>query len=210
MLPILHLNGYKIANPTVLARIPREELEELFVGYGYKPHFVEGDDPAPMHQLMAATLDAVLDGDRTRSRRAARERRRRDRPRWPMIILRSPEGLDRAEEGGRPQDRRLPGASHQVPFGDMDKPEHVKLLEDWMRSYRPEELFDDDGRAAARDRGARAEGDAAHERQPARQWRSAAARPRTAGFRRLRGRRRRIRAASTPRRRGSWARSCAT
>jgi xylulose-5-phosphate/fructose-6-phosphate phosphoketolase len=144
VLPILHLNGYKIANPTILARIPRNALEELFVGYGYKPHFVEGDDPAKMHQLMAATLDTVLD-EIVVIQNEARSGRLHPCPQWPMIILRSPKGwtgpkyVDGLKTEGY-------WRSHQVPFGDMDKPEHVKLLDEWMRSYRPQELFDGDGR----------------------------------------------------------------
>jgi xylulose-5-phosphate/fructose-6-phosphate phosphoketolase len=144
VLPILHLNGYKIANPTILARIPRNALEELFVGYGYKPHFVEGDDPAKMHQLMAETLDTVLD-EIAVIQNEARGGRLQPCPQWPMIILRSPKGwtgpkyVDGLKTEGY-------WRSHQVPFGDMDKPEHVKLLEEWMRSYRPQELFDSDGR----------------------------------------------------------------
>jgi xylulose-5-phosphate/fructose-6-phosphate phosphoketolase len=144
VLPILHLNGYKIANPTILARIPRNALEELFVGYGYKPHFVEGDDPAKMHRLMAATLDTALD-EIAAIQKAARGGRLVPCPRWPMIILRSPKGwtgpkyVDGLKTEGY-------WRSHQVPFGDMDKPEHVKLLEEWMHSYRPQELFDGDGR----------------------------------------------------------------
>jgi xylulose-5-phosphate/fructose-6-phosphate phosphoketolase len=144
VLPILHLNGYKIANPTILARIPRDKLEKLFVGYGYKPHFVEGDDPTTMHQLMAATLDTVL-SEIASIQRAARNGSPVLCPQWPMIILRSPKGWT----GPKTVDgRKIEGTwrSHQVPFGDMDKPEHVKLLEEWMRSYRPQELFDDDGR----------------------------------------------------------------
>jgi xylulose-5-phosphate/fructose-6-phosphate phosphoketolase len=144
VLPILHLNGYKIANPTILARIPPNALEELFVGYGYKPHFVEGDDPAKMHQLMAATLDTVLD-EIAAIQAEARDGRPTPCPRWPMIILRSPKGwtgpkyVDGLKTEGY-------WRSHQVPFGHMEKPEHVKLLDEWMRSYRPQELFDDDGR----------------------------------------------------------------
>src|ERR1700730_4836604 len=106
VLPILHLNGYKIANPTILARIPREQLENLFLGYGYKPHFVEGDDPATMHELMAATLDAVLE-EIASIQKVARAGEDIVCPQWPMIILRSPQRLDRAEDRGRTQDRRL-------------------------------------------------------------------------------------------------------
>jgi xylulose-5-phosphate/fructose-6-phosphate phosphoketolase len=143
VLPILHLNGYKIANPTILARIPRDQLEKLFVGYGYKPHFVEGDDPMPMHRQMAATLDTVL-SEIAAIQKAARSGNPVICPQWPMIILRSPKGWT----GPKIVDGlKIEGTwrSHQVPFGDMDKPEHVKLLDEWMRSYRPEELFDRDG-----------------------------------------------------------------
>ena len=144
VLPILHLNGYKIANPTILARIPRDALEKLFLGYGYKPHFVEGDDPSKMHQLMAATLDRVLD-EIAAIQTAARNGKLVPCPQWPMIILRSPKGWT----GPKYVDGlKIEGTwrSHQVPFGDMERPEHVKLLEEWMRSYRPQELFDGDGR----------------------------------------------------------------
>jgi xylulose-5-phosphate/fructose-6-phosphate phosphoketolase len=144
VLPILHLNGYKIANPTILARIPHEQLEALFVGYGYQPHFVEGDDPARMHQLMAATLDRVLD-EIAAVQKAARAGEKLVCPRWPMIVLRSPKGWT----GPKFVDGlKIEGTwrAHQVPFGDMEKPEHVKLLDDWMKSYRPHELFGDDGR----------------------------------------------------------------
>jgi xylulose-5-phosphate/fructose-6-phosphate phosphoketolase len=144
VLPILHLNGYKIAGPTVLARIPHDELESLFVGYGYRPYFVEGDDPATMHRQMAATLDAVVAGIK-KIQRAARTKGFTKRPRWPMIVLRSPKGWT----GPKVVDGK--GAegtfrSHQVPMGDMSRPDHVKLLEQWMKSYRPEELFDRTGR----------------------------------------------------------------
>jgi xylulose-5-phosphate/fructose-6-phosphate phosphoketolase len=143
VLPILHLNGYKIAGPTVLARIPRDELEELFRGYGYTPHFVEGDDPIRMHQRMAATLDVVV-ADIRRIQRAARTKGFKARPRWPMIILRSPKGWT----GPKTVDgKRTEGTfrSHQVPMRDMSHPGHVKVLEKWMKSYRPQELFDQAG-----------------------------------------------------------------
>ena len=118
MLPILHLNGYKIANPTVLARIPHEELRALLEGYGYEPLFVEGDDPAAMHQLMAATLDDGARRDRARSRRRARDGRRRERPRWPMIVLRTPKGWTGPKEvDGKPAEGTL--RSHQVPLADL-------------------------------------------------------------------------------------------
>jgi xylulose-5-phosphate/fructose-6-phosphate phosphoketolase len=144
VLPILHLNGYKIAGPTVLARIPREELEALFRGYGYEPYFVEGDDPEKMHQLMAATMDSVL-AEIRRIQQAARARGFKERPRWPMIILRSPKGWT----GPKTVDgKQVEGTfrAHQVPMGDMSHPGHVKILEKWMKSYRPQELFDKSGK----------------------------------------------------------------
>ncbi len=144
VLPILHLNGYKIAGPTVLARIPHEELEALFRGYGYVPHFVEGDDPDTMHQRMASTLDTVM-AEIERIQRDARTHGFKERPRWPMIILRSPKGWT----GPKLVDGKATEGtfrSHQVPMGDMSHPGHVKILEDWMRSYRPDDLFDAAGR----------------------------------------------------------------
>ena len=144
VLPILHLNGYKIANPTVLARISEEELDQLFHGYGYTPYVVEGSDPEEMHELMAATLETVL-GDIQRIKMEARNGFR-ERPRWPMIILRTPKGWTCPKEidGQRTEDY---WRSHQVPMGEMHtNPEHVRILEGWMKSYRPEELFDGDGR----------------------------------------------------------------
>jgi len=144
VLPILHLNGYKIAGPTVLARLPHEELEALFYGYGYKPLFVEGDNPAEMHQRMAAALDLCVTEIRS-IQSGARAAGFRKRPMWPMIILRSPKGWTCPKSiDGKPTEGTF--RSHQVPMGEMDKPGHVKVLEDWMRSYRPEELFDEQGR----------------------------------------------------------------
>jgi xylulose-5-phosphate/fructose-6-phosphate phosphoketolase len=145
VLPILHLNGYKIANPTVLARIPREELESLFVGYGYKPYFVEGSDPETMHQLMATTLDTVI-GEIKTIQHDARNGGVDQHARWPMIILRSPKGWTGPKEV---DGKKTEGywRSHQVPFAEMaSRPGHVKLLEHWMKSYKPEELFDAEGR----------------------------------------------------------------
>jgi xylulose-5-phosphate/fructose-6-phosphate phosphoketolase len=148
VLPILHLNGYKIANPTVLARIPHAELEALLVGYGYEPHFVEGSEPATMHAGMAATLDAVIAKIRA-IQRAARSGDGNgatiERPRWPMIVLRSPKGWTGPKEvDGKPTEGNW--RSHQVPFSDVARnPEHLRLLEDWLKSYRPEELFDEHG-----------------------------------------------------------------
>jgi xylulose-5-phosphate/fructose-6-phosphate phosphoketolase len=145
VLPILHLNGYKIANPTVLARISHEELESLFVGYGYKPHFVEGSDPEKMHQTMAATLDTVM-AEIQAIQHDARTNGTTTRPQWPMIILRTPKGWTGPKEvdGLKTEDF---WRSHQVPFADMsEKSGHIELLENWMKSYKPEELFDDTGK----------------------------------------------------------------
>jgi xylulose-5-phosphate/fructose-6-phosphate phosphoketolase len=148
VLPILHLNGYKIANPCVLARISKEELEQLFCGYGYAPIFVEGHEPAKMHQLMAGALDRALN-EIKRIQTAARQKGVTERPRWPMIILRSPKGwtCPKMIDGKRAEDS---WRSHQVPMGEMhEKPGHIKILEQWMKSYRPKELFDDNGRFKA-------------------------------------------------------------
>lgn len=147
VLPILHLNGYKIASPTVLARIPNDELEALFYGYGYTPYFVEGDDPKQMHQLMAATLDKALEQIR-HIQNDAREHGVHLRPRWPMIILRSPKGWT----GPKSVDgKKTEGTfrSHQVPMGDMDQEDHIEILNKWLQSYRPDELFDDSGKLKA-------------------------------------------------------------
>jgi xylulose-5-phosphate/fructose-6-phosphate phosphoketolase len=145
VLPILHLNGYKIANPTVLSRISHEELESLFVGYGYKPYFVEGHDPADVHQQMAATLDTIIPEIQS-IQREARVHGFTERPQWPLIIMRTPKGWTGPQEvdGKKTEDY---WRSHQVPFGNISKqPEHLKLLEDWMKSYKPEELFDSNGK----------------------------------------------------------------
>ncbi|MDP9131251.1 MAG: phosphoketolase family protein, partial [Candidatus Binatota bacterium] len=144
VLPILHLNGYKIAGPTVLARIPHDELEALFHGYGYTPYFVEGDDPIRMHQLMADTLDVVV-ADIRRIQGDARTNGFTLRPRWPMIILRSPKGWTGPKMvDGKPSEGTY--RSHQVPMGDMSHPGHVKILQKWLKSYRPQELFDPAGK----------------------------------------------------------------
>jgi xylulose-5-phosphate/fructose-6-phosphate phosphoketolase len=144
VLPVLHLNGYKIANPTVLARIPEEELRALLEGYGYAPRFVEGSEPAQMHQLMAATLDEVLDEIAAIQRRA-REDHDMTRPRWPMIVLRTPKGWTGPKEvDGLPAEGSF--RSHQVPLDAVrTNPEHRAALEAWLRSYRPQELFDESG-----------------------------------------------------------------
>jgi xylulose-5-phosphate/fructose-6-phosphate phosphoketolase len=143
VLPILHLNGYKIANPCYLARIPKEELTKLLEGYGYKPYFVEGDDPGRMHALMADTMEQVV-SDIQRIWKDAREKGHIARPAWPMIVLKTPKGWTCPREI---DDKLCEGywRSHQVPMGDMDKPEHIAVLEKWMKSYRPEELFDASG-----------------------------------------------------------------
>ncbi len=144
VLPILHLNGYKIANPTILARIPRAELESLLVGYGWQPHFVSGDDPSKMHQQMAATLDRVLD-DIAAIKQRARDSEKIFRPRWPMIVLQSPKGWT----GPRVVDgTQIEGTwrAHQVPLAGLaTNPAHLRMLEEWLRSYRPAELFDAEG-----------------------------------------------------------------
>jgi xylulose-5-phosphate/fructose-6-phosphate phosphoketolase len=145
VLPILHLNGYKIAGPTVLARISHEELDQLFRGYGYTPYFVEGDDPAEMHQLMAATLDRVVEAIR-QIQSEARSSGFKQRPAWPMIILRSPKGWTgpQAVDGLKTEGT---WRSHQVPLANLaENPEHLRMLEQWMKHYRPEELFDARGR----------------------------------------------------------------
>jgi xylulose-5-phosphate/fructose-6-phosphate phosphoketolase len=145
VLPILHLNGYKIANPTVLARITQEEIEALFRGYGYTTHFLEGDDPMSMHERMAATLESMLAEIRVIQKRA-REEENSERPRWPMLILRTPKGWT----GPKVVDgKQVEGTwrSHQVPFAELhEKPDHLKVLEDWMKSYRPDQLFDEEGK----------------------------------------------------------------
>ena len=145
VLPILHLNGYKINNPTILARISHEELEDLFKGYGYTPHFVEGSDPEEMHQKMAVTLeDCVLEIRRIQQK--ARTSGKPERPRWPMIVFRSPKGWTGPKEV---DGHKVEGfwRSHQVPLsGIHENPAHLKQLEKWLRSYKPEELFDKSGR----------------------------------------------------------------
>ena len=149
VLPVLHLNGYKIANPTILSRISHEELESLFVGYGYDPYFVEGSDPDTMHQAMAATLDHCVQEIRRIQQEARANASGVKRPRWPMIVLRSPKGWTGPSEV---DGHKVEGfwRSHQVPLAGMhEKPAHLKQLEEWLRSYRPEELFDESGRLVA-------------------------------------------------------------
>ena len=145
VLPILHLNGYKIANPTILARISHEELDQLLRGYGWTPYFVEGDEPEKMHQLMAATLEKAI-GDIRQIQSNARDKNDTTRPLWPMIVLKSPKGWTGPKiVDGLPVEGTF--RSHQVPLAAVrENPEHLKMLERWMRSYKPEELFDENGR----------------------------------------------------------------
>ncbi len=147
VLPILHLNGYKIANPTVLARIPETELLDLFRGYGYEPIIVKGSDPDVVHQAMAKAMDECFDKIAEIQKRA-RSENTAERPTWPMIIMRTPKGWTGPKEV---DGQRCEGywRSHQVPLTDLEKPGHLKILEDWMRSYKPETLFDENGRLHA-------------------------------------------------------------
>jgi xylulose-5-phosphate/fructose-6-phosphate phosphoketolase len=143
VLPILHLNGYKIANPTVLARIPEAELRQLLEGYGYAPYIIAGDQPMDMHQRMAALLELVLD-EIEEIQRNARRRGKATRPRWPMIVLRTPKGWTGPREvDGLPVEGTW--RAHQVPVDNMSKPEHLRILDDWLHSYQPDTLFNQDG-----------------------------------------------------------------
>lgn len=144
VLPILHLNGYKIANPTVLGRLSDAHLTELFSGYGYKPYFVEGHEPERMHQLMAATLDSIVTEIQAIQQKARAGQADRG-PIWPMIILRSPKGWTGPKMvDGKPVEGTW--RAHQVPVTDLSKPGHLKILEDWMKGYQPKELFDEQGK----------------------------------------------------------------
>jgi xylulose-5-phosphate/fructose-6-phosphate phosphoketolase len=144
VLPILHLNGYKIANPTILARIPHAELEDLMRGYGYEPFTLEGDDPLSMHQKAAALFDTMFDRIAA-IQKAARVDGNTEMPRWPMLILRTPKGWTGPKfVDGKPVENTW--RAHQVPFAELrEKPDHLRLLEEWMRSYKPEDLFDEHG-----------------------------------------------------------------
>jgi xylulose-5-phosphate/fructose-6-phosphate phosphoketolase len=147
VLPILHLNGYKIANPTVLARITHEELEQFFRGCGWTPIFVEGHEPGPMHERMAEALDQAV-REIQHIQRQAREQEHTSRPRWPMIVLNSPKGWTGPKQvDGEPCEGNF--RSHQVPLHPADHPGHLQMLDDWLRSYRPQELFDEQGRLKA-------------------------------------------------------------
>lgn len=146
VLPILHLNGYKISNPTIMARISRQELKQFFIGCGYNPYFVEGSDPATMHRLMAKTLDVVIKEIKDIQVKARRNKKTVTRPRWPVIILNTPKGWTgpKSIDGLKTEGF---WRSHQVPFAEMaEKPSHVKALDTWMKSYKAEELFDRNGR----------------------------------------------------------------
>ena len=188
VLPILHLNGYKIANPTILARIAATRSSKPLRGYGYKPYFVEGDEPATMHQLMAATLDKVI-GEIARSSARPAPTAGRQRPRWPMIVLRTPKGWT----GPKEIDGKQAEGSLAFPSGPDGERRTATRSTRGARavaaSYRPEELFDEEGTALPELRELAPKGDAADGRQPARQRRPAPARPAAAGLPRLRGRR---------------------
>src|SRR5688572_25939054 len=148
VLPILHLNGYKIANPCFLARIPEDELRKFFEGMGYKPYFVEGREPQAVHQQLAGVLDTVVAEIKQIWADARAKGADVKRPAWPMIVFRTPKGWTCPPEidGKKCEDY---WRSHQVPMGDMDKPDHIKILEQWMKSYKPEELFDTGGKLKA-------------------------------------------------------------
>src|SRR5262250_2317623 len=145
VLPILHLNGYKIANPTILGRLPDDKLIQLFTGYGHKPYFVEGDEPEAMHQAMAHTLETIIEEIRS-IQNHARAGRAAGVPVWPTIVLRTPKGWTGPKfVDGKPVEGTW--RAHQVPIGEMhENPAHVRILEEWMKSYRPEELFDEHGK----------------------------------------------------------------
>ena len=209
VLPVLHLNGYKIANPTVLARIPEDELRALLEGYGHAPRFVTGDDPEAVHQALAAALDAALD-EIAEIQRKARTEGAVERPRWPMIVLRTPKGWTGPKEvDGQPAEGNW--RSHQVPLAKLaESPEHLRQLEEWMRSYRPEELFDEHGRPRDEVLAPRAGGRAPHGRQSAHQRRPAAARPAASRLPRLRRRRPRAGARRRARRCACSGPTCAT
>ena len=187
VLPILHLNGYKIANPTVIGRMSDDEVRNLFLGYGHEPLFVEGDDPATMHRLMAAALDSALDKIRAIQTAARDGRATSERPKWPMIVLRSPKGWTGPKEV---DGLKVEGfwRAHQVPIANpRGNPNHLELLEQWMRSYQPETLFDENGRLRDELQALAPAGEPPHGRQSARQWRIAETRTQITGLPRLCG-----------------------
>ncbi len=169
VLPILHLNGYKIANPTILGRASDEEIGHLFRGYGYEPFFVEGSDPATMHRLMADTLDRIFDRIAAIEEQAREAPDEEARPTWPMLVLRSPKGWT----GPREVDgKKVEGfwRAHQVPVADVRaQKSHLKLLEDWMRGYEPQALFDESGRLMPELRATRSARQSPHGGQSARE-----------------------------------------
>ena len=180
VLPILHLNGYKIANPTVLARIPREELTALMEGYGHTPYYVEGDDPADVHQQLAADARHGHSTTSARSSGRAREDGVTERPRWPMIVLRTPKGWTGPEGDRRPPGRGHAGAATRCRWARSGRTRTTaRSSSAGCARYRPEELFDDDGRLRRRARGAAADRHAPDEREPRRERRRAPARPRS-------------------------------
>ena len=210
VLPILNLNGYKIANPTILARISHEELEALFVGYGYTPYFVEGDEPGEMHQKMAATLDAAIAEIRAIQKKA-RDSGKAERPRWPMIVLRSPKGWTGPKEING---HKAEGSwrSHQVPFSDVrDNPAQPEAARRaGCEATSPRSCSTPTAGCSPELRALAPAGRAAHERQPARQRRAAAQGPEAAGLPQLRGGRDRRPARCCTRTPGRSANSCAT
>ena len=211
VLPVLHLNGYKIANPTVLARIPEAELAELMRGYGYTPHFVGGERIPPRSTSSSPPPSTRCSTTSPRSRQsAARRPGTGARPAWPMIVLRTPKGWTGPKVvDGLPVEGTF--RAHQVPLSrTRTNPEHRALLEDWMRSYRPEELFDATGQLVPELRALAPAGRSADEREPARQRRAAAAGAGPARLPRLRRRQWTVRLSGPARRPGCWASSCAT
>ena len=186
VLPILHLNGYKINNPTLLARIGHDELESLLRGYGWTPYFVEGSDHESMHQAMAATTEHCVQEIR-KIQQQARTSGHAEPTHWPMIVLRSPKGWTApASIDGH----KLEGfwRAHQVPLTDVKKnPEHLQILENWMRAYKPEELFDQRGRLKANYKGYRSHGNPPHGFESSRQWRPVETRSALTRFSPLRG-----------------------
>ena len=168
VLPILHLNGFKIANPTVLARISRQELTDLIRGYGYEPHFVEGDVPAVVHQRLAGTLDTILAEIHEIQKAARSSPETVERPRWPMIVFRTPKGWTGPKfVDGKPVEGTW--RAHQVPIANFKNPEHLKQLEDWMKSYRAARIVRRTRQVPRRVRGTCADGPSPHGLQSARQ-----------------------------------------
>jgi xylulose-5-phosphate/fructose-6-phosphate phosphoketolase len=183
VLPILHLNGYKIANPTVLGRLSDATLTQLFSGHGYKPYFVEGYEPEAMHQLMASTFDTILKEIR-HIQSSARSGQSTEMPVWPMIVLRTPKGWTGPKiVDGKPVENTW--RAHQVPITDFKShPAHIKILEEWMKSYKPEELFDQTGKLHA-EFAELAPRKSQNGRQSSRKRRCPASRPAHAGLSRL-------------------------